>query len=166
MSLISEAKITKPHKSTKSTKPYKTPADMSCYSLPGIRKIQIVRCNVLDSGLMLHSICGCIVAIAAPSETIEFVGRPTLRWEGSKLNGTRQEKSTLEFSTVHPLPEGENLAFVVTGAGGRQYLVGTREGNYPIINYSDSTGEPGGSAAVRTYKITHIAQKSVLPCVL
>ena len=111
--MTSESKITKLHNPTKSTKPYKTPADMSCYSLPGIRKIQIVRCNVLDSGLMLHSICGCIVAIAAPSESIEFVGRPTLRWEGSKVNGTRQEKSTLEFSTVHPLPEGENLAFVV-----------------------------------------------------
>lgn len=139
---------------------------MSCYSLPGIKKIQIVRCNLLDSGLMLHSICGCMVAIAAESEIVEFVGRPTLRWEGSKVNGTRQEKTTLEFSTVHPLPEGENLAFVVTCAGGRQYLIGTREGNYPVINYSDSTGEPGRSAAVRTYKITHVAQKSVLPCVL
>lgn len=115
---------------------------------------------------MLHSICGCMVAIAAPSVAVEFVGRPTLKWEGSKVNGTRREKSTLEFSTVHPLPEGENLAFVVTGAGDRQYLIGTRERNYPVINYSDSTGEPGGSAAVRTYKITHVAQKSVLPCIL
>lgn len=92
-------------------------------------------------------------------------GRPTLSWEGSKVNGTRQEKSTLEFSTSQPLPEGENLAFVITGAGGKQYLIGTREGKYPIINYSETTGEPGGSPAVRTYKITHIAQKSVLPCV-
>lgn len=114
----------------------------------------------------MHSICGCIAVVAASAVEVEFVGRPTLRWEGSKVNGTRQEKSTLEFSTVHPLPEGENLAFVVTGAGGRQVLVGTREGNYPVINYSESTGEPGGSAAVRSYKITHIAQKSVLPCVL
>lgn len=139
---------------------------MSYYSLPGIRKIQIVRCSDLSSGLMLHSICGCKVAIVASSEDVEFVGRPTLHWDGSKVNGTRQEKSTLEFSTVHPLPEGENLAFVVTGAGGRQYLIGTREGKFPVINYTDSTGEPGGSPAVRTYKITHVAQKSVLPCVL
>lgn len=139
---------------------------MACYSLPGIRKIQIVRCNDLSSGLMLHSICGCIIAIAAPAVTVEFVGRPTLKWEGSKVNGSRQEKSTLEFSTVHLLPEGEHLAFVVTGAGGKQYLIGTRESRFPVINYSDSTGEPGGSPAVRTYNITHIAQKSVLPCVI
>lgn len=139
---------------------------MSIRSLPGISKIQIVRCDILPAGLMLQSICGCIVAIAATSAAVEFVGRPLLKWEGTKVNGSRQEKSTLEFTTTRPLPEGENLAFVVTGAGGKQYLIGTREKRYPVINYSESTGEPGGSPAVRTYKITHIAQKSVLPCVL
>lgn len=167
--MTSAAKITKtpiPTIPTISTKTPETPVAMSFFSLPGIRKIQIVRCDALPAGLMLHSICGCMVAIAAPSVTVDFVGRPILKWEGSKVNGTRQEKSTLEFSTLHPLPEGENLAFVVTDAGGRQKLIGTREGRYPIISYSDSTGEPGGSPAVRTYKITHIAQKSVLPCVL
>lgn len=140
---------------------------MSFYRLlPGITKIQIVRCSDLASGLMLHSICGCVVAIAAPSVSVPFVGRPMLKWEGTKVNGSRQEKSTLEFSTTEPLPEGENLAFVITGASGKQRLIGTREGKYPKIDYSESTGEPGGSPALRTYKITHIAQKSVLPCVL
>jgi len=115
---------------------------------------------------MLHSICGCVVAIAAPSETVEFCGRPVLSWEGSKVNGTRQEKTKLEFSTIHHLPDGENLAFVVTAADGRQYLIGSREGRYPKIEYSDTTGETGRTASIRTYKISHIAQKSVLPCVL
>ena len=139
---------------------------MSCQSLPGIKKIQTVRCADLQAGVMLHSICGCVVAIAAPSETIEFTGRPTLTWDGTKVNGTRQEKTKLEFATIHPLPEGERLAFVVTAADGRQYLIGTREGRYPKIEYTESTGEPGRTAAVRTYKITHVAQKSVLECVL
>lgn len=139
---------------------------MSCYSLPGVRKIQLIRCADLDSGLMLHSICGCIVALAADSKTIDFVGRPTLSWEGSKVDGRRQEKSTLEFSCVEEIPEGENFAFVVTAVNGLQYLIGTREPRFPIINYTQSTGEVGQSAAVRTYKITHIAQKSVLRCVL
>lgn len=115
---------------------------------------------------MLHSICGCIVAIAAPSETVEFVGRPILSWDGSKVNGTRQEKTKLEFSTIHPIPEGVNLAFVVTAADDRQFLIGSREGRFPVIEYTETTGEPGRSASVRTYKISHIAQKSVLPCVL
>lgn len=139
---------------------------MSCRTLPGIRKIEIVRCADLQAGLMLHSICGCVVAVTAPSENVEYSGRPTLQWEGSKVNGVRQEKSTLEFSTIHPLPEGENLAFVVTSADEQQYLIGTREGRYPKIEYSESTGEPGRTSAARSYKISHIAQKSVLPCVL
>lgn len=139
---------------------------MSCHSLPGIKKIQFLHCSDLQAGVMLHSICGCVVAIAAPSETIEFVGKPILSWEGSKVNGTRQEKSQLEFSTIHHIPEGINLAFVVTTADGKQYLIGSREGRFPVIEYTETTGEPGRSASVRTYKISHIAQKSVLPCVL
>lgn len=139
---------------------------MSCHRLPGIKKIQIVRCSDLPKGLMLHSICGCEVAISAPSESIEFSGRPILSWEGSKVNGKNQEKSVLQFSTVHRLPEGERIAFVVTIPDGHQYLVGTYEPNYPEITYEETTGNPGSDAAVRTYKIKHIAQKSVLPCVL
>lgn len=139
---------------------------MSCQRFPGIKKIQIVRCSDLPQGLMLHSICGCDVAISAPYETIEFSGRPILSYEGSKVNGKRQEKCTLQFSTIHPLPEGERIAFVVTTANGNQYLIGTREPNYPEITYEDTTGNPGSDAAVRTYKIKHIAQKSVLPCFL
>ena len=139
---------------------------MNCYSLPGITKIQIIRCNQLQPGLMMHSVCGCIVALAAPAETVEFVGRPVLKWESSIVNGGGQEKSTLEFSTLHPLPEREHLAFVLTTPAGKQYLIGTREGRYPSITYSETTGETGRSAAVRTYKVTHIGLKSVLPCVL
>lgn len=139
---------------------------MSCYSLPGITRIEILRCDNLPPSLMFNSICGCIVVLYRPSEKVDFIGRPTLKWEGTIVNGIRQEKSTLEFSTLSPLPEGVNLAFVVTGADGEQRLVGTREGRYPVITYSDSTGEAGGSAAVRIYKITHIALKSVLPCIL
>ena len=139
---------------------------MSHHSLPGISKIHIVHCADLPPAAMLHSICGCMVTVIAPAIQVKFIGRPLLSWEGTKINGERQEKSTLEFSTLTSLPEGENLAFVLTTAGGRQYLIGTREGRFPVINYTESTGQPGGSAAVRTYKITHIALKSVLPCIL
>lgn len=139
---------------------------MSRHSLPGISKIHMVHCADLTPSAMLQSICGCMVAVVAPAVQVDFIGRPTLTWEGSKVNGSRQEKSTLEFTTLSHLPEGVNLAFVITAAGGRQYLVGTREGRYPVVEYSDTTGQPGGTPAVRTYKITHIAQKSVLECVL
>lgn len=139
---------------------------MQTNTLPGIVKIQMVRCSDIQPHVMLTSICGALVALALPSVSIKFYGRPTLKWEGSKVNGARQEKSTLEFSTTEKLPEGEWLAFVLTVASGKQYLVGAREPKYPQINYTDTAGAPDGEAAMRTYKITHIAQKSVLPCVL
>lgn len=101
-----------------------------------------------------------------PLNRNNFFGMPSLKWDGSTVNGARQEKSTLEFSTTEKLPEGEPLAFVVTVASGKQYLVGAREPKYPLINYSETTGAPDGDAALRSYKITHVAQKSVLPCVL
>lgn len=139
---------------------------MSCHSLPGITSIRIVRCSYLPADAMLQSLANCIVPISAPYETVEFCGRPVLSWESSAANGDYQEKSELEFSTIHPLPTGENLAFVVTSVDGAQYLIGTREPRYPLVNYSQTTGDISRSPSVRTYKITHLAQKSVLPCLL
>lgn len=139
---------------------------MKTYSLPGIVKIHMVRCSDIQPHVMLTSICGATVALALPAVPVEFFGRPTLKWEGSKVHGARQETSTIEFSTAEILPEGERLAFVLTVASGKQYLVGAREPKYPQINYSETVGAPDGEAALRTYKITHVAQKSVLPCVL
>lgn len=139
---------------------------MQTNTLPGIVKIQIVRCSDIQPHVMLTSICGAVVALALPAVTIKFYGQPSLKWDGSTVNGSRQEKSTLEFSTTDQLPEGDRLAFVLTVASGKQYLIGSLEPKYPQINYSETAGAPDGEAALRTYKITHIAQKSVLPCVL
>lgn len=139
---------------------------MSTSTLPGIIKIQMVRCSDIQPHVMYASICGTLVALALPAVSIKFYGQPTLKWDGTKVNGARQEKSTLEFSTTDKLPEGVRLAFVLTAASGKQYLVGAREPKYPQINYSETAGAPDGEAALRRYKITHIAQKSVLPCVL
>ncbi len=139
---------------------------MQTNTLPGIVKIQMVRCSDIQPHVMLTSICGAVVALAIPSVPVKFYGRPSFKWDGSKINGARQEKSTLEFSTTDRLPEGEWLAFVITAASGKQYLIGAREPKYPQINYSETAGAPDGEAALRTYKITHVAQKSVLPCIL
>lgn len=139
---------------------------MKTNTLPGIVKIQIVHCSDIPPQVMYSSICGALIHLVLPSVTVKFYGKPTFRWEGSKIGGARQEKSTLEFSTTDKLPEGQWLAFVLTVASGKQYLIGTREPKYPQINYSETAGAPDGEAALRTYKITHVALKSVLPCVL
>lgn len=115
---------------------------------------------------MLMALCDVPSILSIPSTPIKFYGHPTLKWEGSKVNGARQEKTTLEFLTNEVLPDNKHIAFVVTTASGKQYLIGTREPKYPVITYSETSGAPDGEAALRAYKITHIAQKSVLPCIL
>lgn len=139
---------------------------MECNTLPGIVKIQMVRCADIPPHVMLSSIAGAPIALALPAVDINFFGSPSLKWEGSIVNGARQEKATLEFSTTSTLPEGERIAFVLSTAGGKQYLIGSREPKYPQVTYSETAGAPDGDAAVRKYKITHIALKSVLTCVL
>lgn len=139
---------------------------MNTGTIPGIVKIQMVRCADIQQHVMYSALSGALVALALPSVDIKFFGMPTLKWEGTTVNGARQEKATLEFSTTEKLPEGVHLAFVVSVASGKQYLVGAREPKYPLINYSETTGAPDGDAALRSYKITHVAPKSVLPCVL
>jgi len=115
---------------------------------------------------MQLSMSGATVDLAVPTENIPFFGVPECQWSGALSSGCREEKATLEFSTADILPEGRRLAFIVTVASGRQFLIGSRESRYPQIEYSETTGSPSGDAALRTYKITHVALKSVLPCVL
>lgn len=139
---------------------------MSRNSLPGIVKIQWVRCSDISARIMFVSLAGAVVTLALDATLVRFFGTPSLKWDGSLVNGVRLEKSTLEFATADILPDGERIAFIVTTASGRQYIIGTREPKYPQVNYSETVGSPDGDAALRTYKVTHIAQKSVLPCIL
>lgn len=135
-------------------------------TLPGIVSIRYTDCDNLQPHVMQQSISGATIDLAVHSVKIEFYGIPKCQWEGTLSEGCRQEKATLEFATSDILPEGRHIAFIVTVASGRQFLIGSREPRYPKIQYTETTGSPSGDAAVRTYKITHVALKSVLPCVL
>lgn len=139
---------------------------MQSNTLPGIVRIEIVRCSDIPAHAMLAAISGIPVGLDADSVPVKFFGTPSLKWNGTMTNGKIIEKSTLEFRTADVLPEGERIAFVVTAASGRQMLIGTREPKFPVVEYTETAGAPDGDAALRTYKITHIALKSVLPCVL
>lgn len=135
-------------------------------TLPGIVSIRYTDCANIQPHAMQQSICGAVVDLALPSVKVSFYGQPKFEIDGSLSSGDRQEKTTIEFATSDILPEGRHLAFILTCASGKQWLVGTREPKYPQVNYSETAGSPSGDAAVRTYKITHIALKSALPCVL
>ena len=135
-------------------------------TLPGIVKIEMVRCDQLPDNVMLTAITRGVVTLVLQPQEVKFYGQPSLKWEGSLVNKAPQEKSTLEFRTPMRLRDDVRLAFIVTAASGKKYLIGSREGKYPVVTYTETTGAPDGEAALRTYKITHIARKSVLECIV
>lgn len=135
-------------------------------TLPGIVSIRYARCADIQPCVMLQSIGGMTVYLGLDATDIGFYGQPKLEWDNSISEQGRIEKATLEFTSSDILPESDRLAFIVTAASGRQFLIGSLEPKYPKIEFSETLGAPDGKAAVRTYKITHTALKSVLPCVL
>ena len=135
-------------------------------TIPGIVKIEVVRCAQLPANVMLTAITRGSVTLVLEPEEVTFYGQPTLKWEGLLVNKAPQEKSTLEFKTPHRLHDNVRIAFIVTAASGKKYLIGSREGKYPVVTYTETTGTPDGEAALRTYKVTHLARKSVLECIV
>lgn len=99
-------------------------------------------------------------------QEIPFAGTPSFKREGSLINGSRAQKTTLEFRSNYIAPEGVRMAFIVELVNRQVWLIGTREPNYPLIEYSDSSGDPAGDPAVRTYKITHTDIRSGIPVLL
>ena len=136
-------------------------------SLPGIRRLYTMPCSALPRYAMLTAICGGVVVLSPSSLTlINFSGTPLLTWERTFNAGARQEKATLTFRTDADIPEGFRIAFVVECVNGKQYLLGKYEPNYPVIEYSESSGEITGNPAVRTYTVTVTDIKAVLPAIV
>ena len=134
--------------------------------LPEIVELGYVPCRLLTPDLMLQGMTGQIVAISVPITPINIISQATYGWEGTITNHARQEKGTLKFITLDIIPDDEPMAFVLTTAARRQYIVGKREGRYPVINYSDTTGQRAGDRAARTYTVTYVAAKAALECIV
>lgn len=136
-------------------------------SLPGVRRIHAVPCASLSPHLMLTAICGGAYAMFRKDlQPVPFAGKPTFKREGSLLNGSRAQKSVLEFRSDYVVPEGVRMAFVVELVNGQVLLIGSREPNYPVIEYNDFSGDPAGDPAVRTYTVTHTDIRSGIPVIL
>lgn len=132
--------------------------------MPGIVGIAAIRCSLLTPQLMLAALTGATALVPSEYTKLRFYGKPSLKWEGSYVNGQRQEKATLEFSTDEKIDEGVRWAFVVWTASGKNYLIGQREPRYPVVTYSETTGKVGDTPNLRSYKVTYVAQKAVVEC--
>lgn len=131
---------------------------------PEVTRIVMLRCSDLNPNLMFYAQDGELAAVNAAGTEIEIEGVATLDVESSVENCGRTQKAKLKFASTHPIDENGPYAFVVE-SGGRQYLVGTREAHFPVVEFSQTTGRRGGEASMRTYTVTHIAPKTPLECV-
>ncbi len=140
---------------------------MLAQSLPGVRRIYSIPCASLSPYLMLTAICGGACALFRPNlQEVPFAGTPSFTREGSIVKGSRAQQSTLEFRSDYIMPEGVRMAFVVELVNGNTWLIGTREPNYPVVEYKDYSGDPSGDPAVRTYRIKHTDIRSGIPVIL
>jgi hypothetical protein len=69
----------------------------------------------------------------------------------------------LPSSNPENLPNAHKMALVVTDVEGENYLIGTKERPYPVIEY---TREISGSNRVYDVKVTFSGKRALIPCAI
>lgn len=133
-------------------------------SLPSIVKIAYLACSELSPNIGMRYAAGAPVGVFAGTTPVRFYGTPTCDAVSEYQNGGRLEKTTLKFSTLDELPTAYPIAFVVTTANSRSYLIGAMERPFPVVKIEESTGVPGGDSATKIVTVTFSAQKALVEC--
>lgn len=133
-----------------------------CYSLPGIMSIAYVPCNLLQKHSDLKFLASIPVQVFADVTPVSFKGVPTCENTSQYDNNGRNEKTTLRFNSLKPVPTLQPIAFIITDVNRRRFLLGLREAPYPVIKITHSTGTPNGDPAVYAHEITFTALKSLI----
>ncbi len=134
--------------------------------LPGIKSIAFVECRLLPDNIGLHGITRNAVGIFAELQPVAFFDSPECTCTTEKKNGSYQDTASLKFSSGQWLPLRRKLAFVVTDVSGRNFVIGAKESPFPVIKVEEHKGSPSGESAAYSYEITHVALKSLVPCVI
>ena len=132
--------------------------------LPGITNIAYLSADLLSPDITLRAISGVPVGIFTSLNTISHIGDAVCETETVFDNNSQLAKSTLTFSTTEQLPTDCILAFVITTAEDKHYLMGTNSLPYPTIKSVATTGIPDGDAAVTKYTISYQNTLSLVPC--
>lgn len=133
--------------------------------LPGICSIEWVECEKLIPDAALHGIVGTPVPILTERHAVEFFDEPECECVTENDNGNRTDTATLKFLSGDLLPIRRHVAFVVTDANGRSFLIGAAEQPYPQVKMSIVFGAPDGDSGGFEYEITHTAIKSLVKCI-
>jgi len=135
-------------------------------SLPSITKIAYLPCSELSPDIVFRYKVKMPVAVYAGTIPITFYGTPSCDTVSEYENKGRLEKATLKFSTLDELPTAFPIAFVVTTANGRSYLIGAMERPFPVVKIESTTGAPDGDTATDKVTVTFSAPKALVPCIV
>lgn len=133
-------------------------------SLPSVTRIAYLPCENLSQEMMLKHKAGIPVAVFADTKTIRFFGTPECETSTDYECRNYVEKTTLSFDSLDNIPTNRKLAFVVTTVAGKNFVIGSMEGPFPVIKVKSSSGNPKNEAAVFSYTISLSAEKALIPC--
>ena len=133
--------------------------------LPGIKFIGWVDNRNLPDRVDLMAICGMSLAVLTDIHEVQFFNEPECECIRKKDGAGYEDTATLKFSSPSFIPESNFLAFVVTDVNDQSFLIGSKE--IPVSKApTRTTGKTSGDAAGREYEITHVAIRSMVPCVI
>ena len=135
-------------------------------ALPSITKIACLPCSELSPDIQFRYKVKMPVAVYAGTTPVKFFDTPTCEAVMEYENKGRVEHTTLKFSTLDELPTAYPVAFVVTTANGRSYLIGAMERPFPVVKIESTTGTPAGESAVNKVTVTFSSAKSLIPCIV
>lgn len=134
-------------------------------SLPGIKNIAYLDARKLTPNVMLMAICGNPIGVFTELHPIPFSGTPSCITSSVYDNHGRLEAVTLTFKSTEYMPTHMPVAFVVTDANDKSYLIGAFETPHPTVKVEIGFGDPSGDASVNTYEVKYTAIRALLPCV-
>lgn len=132
-------------------------------SLPGIVSIHTVECSRLQPQLMLRAMSKLPNAVFAPLTHRNHIGEPICNTISEYLNGSRSEKTTLEFISDADFDTSQPLAFVVKCVNGDSFLIGRKEHPYPTVTITHTTGTTTSDASSYKIEVNFIAPKTLIP---
>lgn len=138
----------------------------SVQSLPGVKRVGVVRSSELPRGVALMGICGQTVPVTCEVKWLTLAGEAECGCRMEKSVGGYTARATLRFATATAMGECTDVAFVVEDVKGRQYLVGSLERPRVKVTVEQTLGQArGGGRSVWSYEATHTGVQTMVRCV-
>ena len=118
-------------------------------SIPGIRKIGVVRASAISPMACQLGDVGIKPVLLDLPEMVNFFGKASLGYVSEKL----KVKTTLTFNTLDDITS-RDMAFVVEDLNRQRFLIGCREDPQVVLKYESDTGDSPSGAVTRKYTVT------------